>query len=441
MRRTSEILRLKYEVGLSNRQIARSCGLTHTTVSNYLSRVKKAGLCWPLSEELDEDQFQALLFPNTSEDFQPTRTLPDMDRIHKELRRKHVTLRLLWEEYRADCPEGYGYTQFCEYYKRWKSKLDVTLRQRHVAGEKMFVDWAGQPLKRKNPHTGDDCPAFLFVAPRDVGVSTMLLPSEDQKAIFYYNPLRLIGMNGKKDLDQDAHRRTVLPAFHRTSCCFPNAWRFLANLPSYVASIDERSLYINLYSSAELDVQLSERTRGAVRIDTAYPDSGTISIEVDVKQPTKLDLHLRIPQWASRACVEVAGSKTACERGSYHVIRQVWKGNTTVTLELGESWRVVLPHPDVDANRDQVALGHGPIIYCVDQSDTEIPLDRLAIPSSAADDFTPEVNVDTDGYQIASVPMIDLETSQSASIKMRPYYARGRIGTFAEWATWLPVAK
>ena len=164
MRRTSEILRLKYEVGLSNRQIARSCGLTHTTVSNYLSRVKKAGLCWPLSEELDEDRFQALLFPNTSEDFQPTRTLPDMDRIHKELRRKHVTLRLLWEEYRADCPEGYGYTQFCEYYRRWKSKLDVTLRQRHVAGEKMFVDWAGQPLKRKNPHTGDDCPAFLFVA-------------------------------------------------------------------------------------------------------------------------------------------------------------------------------------------------------------------------------------------------------------------------------------
>ena len=164
MRRTSEILRLKYEVGLSNRQIARSCGLTHTTVSNYLSRVLAAGLCWPLSEGLDEDRFQALLFPDTSEDFRPPRPLPDMDRIHKELRRKHVTLRLLWEEYRADCPEGYGYTQFCEYYKRWKSKLDVTLRQRHVAGEKTFVDWAGQTLKRRDPHTGDDRPAFLFVA-------------------------------------------------------------------------------------------------------------------------------------------------------------------------------------------------------------------------------------------------------------------------------------
>ena len=96
MRRTSEILRLKYEVGLSNRQIARSCGLTHTTVSNYLSRVQEAGLCWPLPEGLDEDRFQALLFPDTSEDFKPTRSLPDMNRIHKELRRKHVTLRLLW---------------------------------------------------------------------------------------------------------------------------------------------------------------------------------------------------------------------------------------------------------------------------------------------------------------------------------------------------------
>ena len=164
MRKTTEILRLKYEAGLTNRQIARSCGVSRSTVSNYLERVEEAGIGWPLPEGLDEDQFQELLFPNASEGFRPSRVLPDMEQVHKELRRKHVTLRLLWEEYRAEYPGGYGYTQFCEYYKRWKARLDVTLRQVHAAGEKTFLDWAGQTLEWHDPQTGQLCPGFLFVA-------------------------------------------------------------------------------------------------------------------------------------------------------------------------------------------------------------------------------------------------------------------------------------
>ena len=164
MRKTVEILRLKHEVGLTNRQIARSCGLTHPTVSNYLERARKAGLTWPLPEELDEDQLQALLFPPSDEDGGSSRPQPDMEYVHKELRKSFTTLQLLWEEYRSDHPTGYGYTQFCEHYKRWKAPLEVTMRQRHVAGEKTFLDWAGKTLGWTDPGTGEVHPAYLFVA-------------------------------------------------------------------------------------------------------------------------------------------------------------------------------------------------------------------------------------------------------------------------------------
>ena len=110
MRKTVEILRLKHEVGLTHHQIARSCGLTHPTVSNYLERAANAGLTWPLPEELDEEQLQALLFPASDEDGGPGRPLPDMAQVHKALRKPFMTLQLLWEEYRADHSDGYGYT-------------------------------------------------------------------------------------------------------------------------------------------------------------------------------------------------------------------------------------------------------------------------------------------------------------------------------------------
>ena len=91
MRKTTEILRLKHEAGLTNRQIARSCGVTHTTVANYLERVGNAGLGWPLPEGLDEERLQELLFPDAG-GCQPSRVLPDMEQTHKDLRRKHVTV-------------------------------------------------------------------------------------------------------------------------------------------------------------------------------------------------------------------------------------------------------------------------------------------------------------------------------------------------------------
>jgi len=168
MRKARDILRLKHAVGLGVRQIARSLRISHGTVVNYLQRAEAAGVSWPLSAEINDTELQLLLFSSQQPPEAARRALPDMAQVHKELRgkrrRKGVTLQLLWEEYRQAHPEGYGYTQFCEYYKRFESALEPALRQPYQAGEKLFVDWAGETLPVVNPVTGAVRQVFLFVA-------------------------------------------------------------------------------------------------------------------------------------------------------------------------------------------------------------------------------------------------------------------------------------
>jgi transposase len=164
MRQIQEILRLKYQNQLSVREIARSCGLAVSTVGDYVQRAEAASLSWPLPEGITEEELIKKLFgscPETSAT--PAQTLPDWQYIHKELRRKSVTLQLLWEEYRQTYPEGYSYSRFCDLYQAWAGTLDPVLRQVHLPGEKMFVDWAGQTVPIYNAD-GIVSAAHLFVA-------------------------------------------------------------------------------------------------------------------------------------------------------------------------------------------------------------------------------------------------------------------------------------
>jgi transposase len=166
------VLRLKQQ-GLSKRQIARVCGLARSSVSEYLMRARAAGLSWPLPAELDDAAIEARLFSaqrsrnsvaGSGSGSQP-RPLPDWAQLHSELQRhKHVTLQLLWEEYKQAYPDGYQYSQFCELYRRWTRKLDLVMRQTHRAGEKLFVDYAGQTVPVVNPLTGEVQEASIFVA-------------------------------------------------------------------------------------------------------------------------------------------------------------------------------------------------------------------------------------------------------------------------------------
>lgn len=173
MRMIREILRLKYEGRLRNRQIARSCGISHVSVRKYLERAERIGFCRApgpeegLPPELTED---AVAEPAADG------RMPDRERIHRELKRRGVTLKLLWQEYRRERADGYGYTQYCEHYKRWSGHLSPELRQEHKAGEKLFVDWAGQRM----PLAGG-AEASLFVAVLGASAYTFAEAFADEK--------------------------------------------------------------------------------------------------------------------------------------------------------------------------------------------------------------------------------------------------------------------
>jgi len=162
MRKIREILRLRHEMQLGLRAIARSCQVSHNTVKEVLRRTEEAGLDWAQARELDEVTLEAKLYPATVGKFHP-RPLPDWCWVHRELRRPGVTLRLLWREYKQMHPDGLQYSQFCERYRRWRETLDVVLRQTYQPGEKMFVDYAGQTVPVRDPKTGEIREAHIFV--------------------------------------------------------------------------------------------------------------------------------------------------------------------------------------------------------------------------------------------------------------------------------------
>jgi len=163
MRKIREALRLK-AAGLTNRQIAVSLGVGRTTAGDYLERAEQAGLTWPLPDDLDDATLEQRLFATADKRRREARPQPDWAYIHRELHKRSVTLMLLWEEYRAVHPDGYSYSQYCERYRQWKGRLSPTMRQTHPAGERTFVDYAGQTIEFVDGLTGEVHACQLFVA-------------------------------------------------------------------------------------------------------------------------------------------------------------------------------------------------------------------------------------------------------------------------------------
>jgi transposase len=163
VRKIKELLRLHHEKGLSARQIAKSLEISRSTIREYLDRAQQAGLGWPLPLELDEATLEHRLFPPIHAVAQEKRQMPSPEYLHQELKRKGVTLQLLWHEYKEKNPDGYQYSQFCQNYRQWTEKLDPCLRQVYKAGEKLFVDYAGQTMEITDPETGEIHDAQIFV--------------------------------------------------------------------------------------------------------------------------------------------------------------------------------------------------------------------------------------------------------------------------------------
>jgi transposase len=165
MRQVREIIRLKL-AGVSGHEIARRVGVAPSTVRLTLHRVAAAGLGWPLPAELTDAVLEDRLFTTVgTKQGHRRQAEPDWARIHRELKRKHVTLAILWDEYIEEQPEGYRYSRFCELYRGWEQQLSVTMRQTHAGGDKLFVDYAGDTVPvTVDRLTGEIRAAQIFVA-------------------------------------------------------------------------------------------------------------------------------------------------------------------------------------------------------------------------------------------------------------------------------------
>jgi transposase len=166
MRQVREVLQLKFVGGVPTREIARRLGVAPSTVRLTLKRFGAAGLSWPLGDEITDEVLEAKLFGGRGTKQRHRRhTEPDWAAIHRELKRKHVTLMTLWEEYIEREPGGYRYSRFCELHRSFQAKLSVTMRQTHVGGEKLFVDYAGDTVPVIIDRlTGEIRDAQIFVA-------------------------------------------------------------------------------------------------------------------------------------------------------------------------------------------------------------------------------------------------------------------------------------
>ncbi|MAT42863.1 MAG: hypothetical protein CL609_11010 [Anaerolineaceae bacterium] len=165
LRKIKEILRLKYEAGLSNRAIAGAIKVSNSTVGEYLRRAKQAEIEWPLGE-ISEEELYEKLFPERNKNHSTEQVhMPDWETVQKEKRQKGVTLKLLWIEYKEQYPNGYQYTQYCYHYKQWRKKqVEPSMRFAHVGGEQMQVDYAGVKIPITDPETGEVSYAPVYVA-------------------------------------------------------------------------------------------------------------------------------------------------------------------------------------------------------------------------------------------------------------------------------------
>jgi transposase len=169
MRHVRDVMRLK-SAGMPIREIARRVGTAPSTVRLTIRRFEAAGLTWPLVDDITDTELEARLFasagagPGTRRGHR-RQAEPDWSAVHRELKRKHMTLSIVWEEYIAGEPGGYRYSRFCELYRAWEGRLSATMRQSHAAGDKLFVDYAGDGVPVVIDRlTGERRAAQIFVA-------------------------------------------------------------------------------------------------------------------------------------------------------------------------------------------------------------------------------------------------------------------------------------
>src|SRR5262245_33257154 len=175
MRKVREVLRLKHALGMSYRKIGEATGAGKTQAAEYVRRAQAAGIGWPIPDGIDDTELEWRLFPVAGESANK-RPAGDWPAIQRELKRRGVTLALLWQEYLAEHPDGYSYTRFCELFVDWRRRLSPTMRQTHLAGEKLPVDWAGDTIpgarmssSRRSAHRTSPTPRLVGARRSPIG--------------------------------------------------------------------------------------------------------------------------------------------------------------------------------------------------------------------------------------------------------------------------------
>ncbi len=260
MRQVHEVLRLKWAVGLSDRQIARSLGLSRPTVAAYVQRAQAAGLSWPLPDGLAAATLEQRLFPPSPAPGPVTPLAPDWPTVHHELKRKGVTLFLLWQEYKATTPEGFQYSWFCQAYRTWASKLNLVMRQSHRAGEKLFVDYAGQSISVVNGRTGEVHEVALFIAVLGASNSTYVEATWTQSLPDWIGShvRTFAALGGVPDIVVPDNLKAAVTRAHRYE---PELNRTYADLAHHygVAVIPARAAKPRDKAKVEVGVQVVER--------------------------------------------------------------------------------------------------------------------------------------------------------------------------------------
>lgn len=185
MHQIREVLRLHLGLGLSRRQVAKSLGVARGVVSDIVQRAQAEHLSWPLGGDLTDAALDKVLFPGRRQR-RRAHAEPDFAWVHRELRQdEDVTLQLCWQEYKEKYrDDGLQYSQFCQRYREWEKRLDIVLRQRHVGGEKLFIDYAGRKVRIVDRKTGEVWYAPLFVCTLGASSYTYaeLTRGEDQRS-------------------------------------------------------------------------------------------------------------------------------------------------------------------------------------------------------------------------------------------------------------------
>ena len=163
MKKIRELLRLVSE-GLSQRKAATCACISRTVAQDILSKANLHKLNWPLDESYSDEVLHDILYPKNTDKNLNNKKNPNWQEIQKELLKKGLTLRLLWTEYKEECPDGYQYTQYCEMFRRWKKSNRLSMRQSHVAGEKMFIDFSGITVEYIDRSTGEIKKAEIFLS-------------------------------------------------------------------------------------------------------------------------------------------------------------------------------------------------------------------------------------------------------------------------------------